>query len=269
MDRQPLPSHALLLVRRHRPRTTQSQGDAGLLGLLPAHQPVWCAPRQPLSAQYVAIFDQLEADRRPYQPAVLVSEKERRKTFWEHARKFRAASQARLQADSHVSIASPTAATVPAAPYASPPSAPCTSLSSGWEESMQRLQECIEQYRQRSAQTVASSVPIASTAATSATASTVPVAARSEEDDSCRVCMSGAVDCALVPCGHLATCGNCADKLQQCPFCRRQVDNSTAQRTASLLQCAAVHFSSHGRLCVRIARLRRSLLASVCSRFES
>lgn len=38
----------------------------------------------------------------------------------------------------------------------------------------------------------------------------------------CKVCMDSSLDTALLPCGHLL-CGNCAERLDECPNCRQRV----------------------------------------------
>ena len=44
-----------------------------------------------------------------------------------------------------------------------------------------------------------------------------------DDKDACKVCISSSIDCVLLPCGHLALCRGCADKVEQCPICRRKV----------------------------------------------
>ena len=51
-----------------------------------------------------------------------------------------------------------------------------------------------------------------------------------EEDDDklCIVCMDGARDHVMIPCGHIAVCGECKDEYKGddavCPLCRAKVD---------------------------------------------
>lgn len=39
----------------------------------------------------------------------------------------------------------------------------------------------------------------------------------------CKICMDGEVGVVFLPCGHLATCINCAPNLQDCPVCRSPI----------------------------------------------
>merc|ERR1712137_399856 len=42
----------------------------------------------------------------------------------------------------------------------------------------------------------------------------------------CAVCMDAEVDTVFVPCGHMATCSTCAERLGKrpcCPVCRKRV----------------------------------------------
>ena len=44
-------------------------------------------------------------------------------------------------------------------------------------------------------------------------------------DKKCCVCLDSAVQCAFVPCGHMVTCLNCADRVENdgCPICRSDI----------------------------------------------
>lgn len=39
----------------------------------------------------------------------------------------------------------------------------------------------------------------------------------------CKICMDNEVGIVFLPCGHLATCVNCAPNLQDCPVCRSSI----------------------------------------------
>jgi len=39
----------------------------------------------------------------------------------------------------------------------------------------------------------------------------------------CKICMDGEVGIVFLPCGHLATCVNCAPNLEDCPVCRSAI----------------------------------------------
>jgi hypothetical protein len=43
--------------------------------------------------------------------------------------------------------------------------------------------------------------------------------------DECVVCCDAARTTALAPCGHVCSCDDCAGDLQQCPICRRAIDD--------------------------------------------
>src|SRR5579864_6611248 len=45
---------------------------------------------------------------------------------------------------------------------------------------------------------------------------------------SCKICYETGSDCLLLPCGHVATCGECAKSLRYCPICRNLI-KGTAQ----------------------------------------
>ena len=44
-----------------------------------------------------------------------------------------------------------------------------------------------------------------------------------EEIMTCSMCLSHEVEIALVPCGHVTTCTECAAALSVCPICRAQI----------------------------------------------
>jgi len=47
------------------------------------------------------------------------------------------------------------------------------------------------------------------------------------EDAECLVCMDAEIDCCLKPCGHIAVCYKCVEKLDEknCPVCRKEIKN--------------------------------------------
>jgi len=42
----------------------------------------------------------------------------------------------------------------------------------------------------------------------------------------CKVCLDNEADVCFIPCGHLCTCVQCANKLKQCPICRTKIQQS-------------------------------------------
>jgi len=42
-------------------------------------------------------------------------------------------------------------------------------------------------------------------------------------DGECVICEEKKADTALVECGHMLFCGDCAGKLKECPVCRQKV----------------------------------------------
>ena len=42
-----------------------------------------------------------------------------------------------------------------------------------------------------------------------------------EDDKLCIICFDKLKEYAIVPCGHLCTCGDCSERLRNCPVCRR------------------------------------------------
>lgn len=46
---------------------------------------------------------------------------------------------------------------------------------------------------------------------------------RLREDRLCRICYDREANIVFVPCGHLATCGNCASAFSDCPVCRAPI----------------------------------------------
>lgn len=43
------------------------------------------------------------------------------------------------------------------------------------------------------------------------------------EEDVCKICMEGCVDCVILDCGHMCTCTGCGKQLSECPICRQYV----------------------------------------------
>jgi hypothetical protein len=42
-------------------------------------------------------------------------------------------------------------------------------------------------------------------------------------DSHCRVCLDRPLEVALEPCGHVAICRDCANRLDSCPICRTSI----------------------------------------------
>uniref|UniRef100_A0A0X3NUC5 E3 ubiquitin-protein ligase MYLIP n=1 Tax=Schistocephalus solidus TaxID=70667 RepID=A0A0X3NUC5_SCHSO len=40
----------------------------------------------------------------------------------------------------------------------------------------------------------------------------------------CRVCMDSPINCVFFPCGHTICCKDCADRVDQCPICRKSIE---------------------------------------------
>jgi len=61
--------------------------------------------------------------------------------------------------------------------------------------------------------------------ASCAVVSSRPILARSpsEDESGCVVCMASSRVAAFVPCGHMATCMDCANMLSDCPLCREPI----------------------------------------------
>ena len=53
------------------------------------------------------------------------------------------------------------------------------------------------------------------------------------EESLCRICYDREADIVLLPCGHLATCGQCASACRDCPMCRRAIEQSVKSRKAT------------------------------------
>lgn len=49
-----------------------------------------------------------------------------------------------------------------------------------------------------------------------------------QKEDQCIICMERGIDITLVPCGHLAFCSVCVDKLRkrECPICGRPIETT-------------------------------------------
>lgn len=43
------------------------------------------------------------------------------------------------------------------------------------------------------------------------------------EEELCKICMEGSVDCVILECGHMCTCTQCGKQLSECPICRQYV----------------------------------------------
>jgi hypothetical protein len=56
-----------------------------------------------------------------------------------------------------------------------------------------------------------------------------PAIVEDEEDKECKICMDEPYNTVLIPCGHMAICFTCAQKIlskgnKECPICKRQVE---------------------------------------------
>jgi hypothetical protein len=43
------------------------------------------------------------------------------------------------------------------------------------------------------------------------------------DDRLCKICVDREANIVFIPCGHLATCGECAAAFKQCPVCRTKI----------------------------------------------
>ena len=50
-----------------------------------------------------------------------------------------------------------------------------------------------------------------------------PVESKAPDSELCNICMSNAIDCLILECGHMSTCLTCAKLLLKCPICREQI----------------------------------------------
>ena len=57
-------------------------------------------------------------------------------------------------------------------------------------------------------------------AATSAATHTAEPVAKKFKSEECKICYDKVIDSVFVPCGHVAACITCADKLEACPICQ-------------------------------------------------
>jgi hypothetical protein len=46
---------------------------------------------------------------------------------------------------------------------------------------------------------------------------------KGNEEDLCRICLDGPLNCLILECAHLATCVDCAKLLKECPICRSHI----------------------------------------------
>lgn len=64
------------------------------------------------------------------------------------------------------------------------------------------------------------------------------------EDNECVVCFENAIDTCLVPCGHIAVCSQCADRIvreqrnQPCPICRTSITSVVRAQSQQALRGA-------------------------------
>ena len=49
---------------------------------------------------------------------------------------------------------------------------------------------------------------------------------RLREERLCRICYDREANIVFGPCGHLATCGNCASAFRDCPVCRAPIQHT-------------------------------------------
>ena len=45
------------------------------------------------------------------------------------------------------------------------------------------------------------------------------------EDDKCKICIENKAIIVFVPCGHNRTCYECSEKVIECPFCKKKIEN--------------------------------------------
>ena len=55
---------------------------------------------------------------------------------------------------------------------------------------------------------------------TPAATNTAGPAAKKFKSEECKICYDKVIDSVFVPCGHVAACITCADKLEACPICQ-------------------------------------------------
>ncbi|KAM9734318.1 E3 ubiquitin-protein ligase rififylin isoform 1-T2 [Menidia menidia] len=53
--------------------------------------------------------------------------------------------------------------------------------------------------------------------------SSEPADPADRDQNLCRICMDGPLDCVLLECGHLVACSRCGLRLSECPVCRQYV----------------------------------------------
>lgn len=46
---------------------------------------------------------------------------------------------------------------------------------------------------------------------------------RLQEEKLCKICMAKDVSVVFIPCGHLVACKECAQLLNECPLCRKDI----------------------------------------------
>ena len=46
-----------------------------------------------------------------------------------------------------------------------------------------------------------------------------------KESQFCKICVNNEMNTALLPCGHLVTCNECASILKDCPMCRKNIND--------------------------------------------
>ena len=43
------------------------------------------------------------------------------------------------------------------------------------------------------------------------------------DDQLCKICMDGPIDCVFLECGHMVACTGCGKQMAECPVCRQFV----------------------------------------------
>jgi len=49
-----------------------------------------------------------------------------------------------------------------------------------------------------------------------------------DEQQLCKLCCTKSISTVFVPCGHMATCAECSDKVTECPLCRKPISTKQA-----------------------------------------
>ncbi len=54
----------------------------------------------------------------------------------------------------------------------------------------------------------------------------LPTIPSDQDDRKCVVCMDNNLEVAVLPCGHLCMCQECASSIHQCPMCRVSIEKT-------------------------------------------